>query len=92
MNWYTKRAILAGVYASVLLFWLGDDSYEFADTWEFLDRRINNVMQIETFKVKMRDNSLVKAFMSGPGRFLGHIKAPSKRAQTDFPGYIAPKD
>ena len=92
VNWYTKRAILAGVYSSVLLFWLGDDSYESADTWEFLDRRINNVMQIETFKVKMRDNSLVKALMSGPGRFLEHIKAPSKRAQTDFPGYIAPKD
>jgi len=91
VNWYTKRATLAGGYSSVLLFWLGDESEDFADTWAFLDRRIDNVMQIEVAKAKMRDNPLVKAFMNGPGRVLDNIKAPSDQAQTDLPGYVAPK-
>ncbi len=26
VNWYTKRATLSGVYASTVLYWLGDDS------------------------------------------------------------------
>lgn len=91
VNWYTKRATLAGVYSSVLLFWLGDESDDFADTWAFLDRRIDNVMQIEVAKAKIRENPLVKAFMSGPGRLFDHIKAPSNCAQTDLPGYVAPK-
>lgn len=91
LNWYTKRATLVGVYSSVLLFWLGDESEGFADTWAFLDRRIENVMQIEVAKAKMRDNPLIKVFMSGPGRVLDHIKAPSAKAQTDLPGYVAPR-
>src|SRR3546814_10685041 len=39
-NFYTKRALLAGVYSSTLLFWLNDKSENFAATWAFLDRRI----------------------------------------------------
>jgi len=44
-NFYTKRGLLAGVYSSTLLYWLRDDSPDFAATWAFLDRRIENVMQ-----------------------------------------------
>ncbi len=39
-SWYTKRAILAGVYGSTLLFWLRDDSEDAAETLAFLDRRL----------------------------------------------------
>ena len=53
-NFYTKRATLAGVYSSTLLFWLGDDSADCAETWAFLDRRIAGVMQFEKFKGQMR--------------------------------------
>lgn len=49
-NFYTKRALLAGVYSSTLLYWLGDQSDEFADTWTFLDRRIEDVMRIQRAK------------------------------------------
>lgn len=45
-NFYTKRLLLAGVYSSTLLFWLNDRSEDHADTWAFLDRRIENVMQV----------------------------------------------
>ncbi len=44
-SWYTKRATLAGVYTSTLLVWLDDRSEDFADTWAFLDRRIEDVIR-----------------------------------------------
>ena len=42
-SWYTKRAILAGVYGATLLFWLRDDSDGEMATWAFLDRRLAGV-------------------------------------------------
>ena len=54
-NYYTKRMTLSAVYSSTFLYWLGDESEDHNDTWEFLDRRIENVMQIEKVKAKYRD-------------------------------------
>ncbi len=45
-NFYSKRALLAGVYSSTLMYWLADESEGFEDSWGFLDRRIGNVMSI----------------------------------------------
>lgn len=45
-NHYTKRGLLSGVMSATMLFWLNDDSEDHAATWEFLDRRIENVMTI----------------------------------------------
>ncbi len=45
-NFYTKRALLAGVYSTTLLYWINDKSAESAETWAFLDRRIGEVMLI----------------------------------------------
>ncbi|HEY9538507.1 MAG TPA: COQ9 family protein [Kiloniellaceae bacterium] len=45
-NFYTKRALLAGVYSSTLLYWLNDRSEGFAATWAFLDRRIGEVLKV----------------------------------------------
>jgi ubiquinone biosynthesis protein COQ9 len=53
-NFYTKRATLAGVYSSTLLYWLNDKSEGSEATWAFLDRRIDNVMQIEKWKGEFR--------------------------------------
>jgi ubiquinone biosynthesis protein COQ9 len=44
-NFYTKRLLLAGVYASTLLYWLNDSSDDQAATWAFLDRRIDEVLK-----------------------------------------------
>ena len=44
-NYYTKRLLLSGVLASTTLFWLDDGSKGHARTWEFLDRRIENVLR-----------------------------------------------
>ena len=48
-NYYTKRAILVGVYVATTLYWLDDRSEDCADTWDFLDRRIANAMAIPRF-------------------------------------------
>jgi ubiquinone biosynthesis protein COQ9 len=45
-NYYTKRALLAGVYSATVLYWLDDKSENFAQTWDFLDRRIADVMRV----------------------------------------------
>lgn len=76
-NWYSKRTILSGVYSSTVLFWLGDDSEGAERTWEFLDRRIDGVMQFEKVKAQMRDNKLAQLALWGPKQALSLIKAPS---------------
>lgn len=53
-NYYTKRAILAGVYLSTMLFFINDYSEGFADTLSFLDRRIDNVMAFQKFKTRLK--------------------------------------
>lgn len=54
-NFYSKRAILAGVFASTVLVWLYDRSEGQATTWAFLDRRIGDVMRFEKAKASWRD-------------------------------------
>ncbi|MBV7394879.1 COQ9 family protein [Mameliella sediminis] len=84
-NWYTKRATLSGVYSSTVLYWLGDDSLGAEATWDFLDRRIEDVMRFEKFKAQVRGNRLLSGLMAGPGRVLDRVKAPSSRDE-DLPG------
>ena len=45
-NHYTKRGLLSGVIAATTLAWLNDSSEDMEQTREFLDRRIENVMQL----------------------------------------------
>lgn len=84
INWYSKRATLSAVYGSTVLFWLGDDSIGHHDTWEFLDRRIDDVMQIEKVKAQLRENPLSKALLAGPMKLMERVKAPSR--PEDLPG------
>lgn len=84
INWYTKRATLSGVYSATVLYWLGDDSPGSAATWDFLDRRIDEVMEIEKLKAKMRDNPISKALLSGPMKLLEKVRMP--KTPHDLPG------
>ncbi len=47
---YTKRATLAAIYVATVLYWLEDTSLDHEDTWAFLDRRIEGVMRLQTFR------------------------------------------
>jgi len=86
LNWYSKRATLSAVYGSTVLYWLGDDSLDHQATWDFLDRRIGDVMQIEKLKATMRDNPLGKALLAGPGKLFQKVKAPT--IPDDLPGRV----
>ena len=85
LNWYTKRATLSAVYGATVLFWLGDDSSGHQATWDFLDRRIDQVMQVEKLKASFRENPLGKAILAGPGKLFASIRAP--RRPDDLPGH-----
>ena len=54
-NFYTKRAILGGVYSATLLRWFNDTSEDERETRAFLDARIENVMQFEKFKGQAKE-------------------------------------
>jgi ubiquinone biosynthesis protein COQ9 len=83
-SWYTKRVTLSGVYGSTVLFWLGDDSPGHQATWEFLDRRIEDVMQFEKFKAAVKANPVGKAIVDGPLAWLERVRAPI--VPDDMPG------
>jgi ubiquinone biosynthesis protein COQ9 len=80
-NFYSKRAILAGVLAATVLYWLGDESEGRGDTFRFLDRRIEDVMTFE--KAKGRARELI-AELPDPFRILRDItKGGGKRGPGD---------
>lgn len=71
LNFYTKRATLAAVYAATVLYWLSDESDDFADTWAFIDRRIDDVMQIEKAKKGLKKFA---RSLPDPVRLLGRLR------------------
>ncbi|WP_347310721.1 COQ9 family protein [Defluviimonas sp. SAOS-178_SWC] len=87
INWYSKRATLSAVYSATVLFWLGDESDGQTATWDFLDRRIEEVMRFEKFKAQIRDNPVLGKVLAGPLRALGRVKAPAG-APWDLPGRV----
>jgi ubiquinone biosynthesis protein COQ9 len=56
-NFYTKRAILAGVYSATLMRWFNDTSEDESETEAFLARRIDDVMRFEKFKAQIRERA-----------------------------------
>lgn len=83
-NWYSKRAILSGVWGSTVLYWLGDDSAGSADTHTFIDRRIEDVMKFEQLKGQLQKNPLTKPLMEMHQAFWSRMRAPGTRS--DLPG------
>ena len=71
---WTKRATLAGVYSSTLLYWLNDRSPGGEATWGFLDRRIDDVMKIEKWKAEWRGSGRSLSL----SRFLGRLRYPPR--------------
>jgi ubiquinone biosynthesis protein COQ9 len=72
---YTKRLTLAGVYAATLLIWLDDESAEQEDTAAFLQRRLADVMRIETLKARLRPDPERSFSVT---RLLGRLRYPAR--------------
>lgn len=73
-NHYTKRTILAGVYATTLTVFLDDESDGFADTRAFLSRRIDGIMRFEKAKAGFLTRSQHRPSLS---RFIGRLRYPA---------------
>lgn len=83
-NFYSKRGILTGVWTSTFARWLADDSENEKATRAFLDARIENVMQIEKAKAKIRELNIDP---KKPLEWLARLRYPAKRsdkAQSDM--------
>ncbi len=87
VNWYTKRATLSGVWASTVLYWLGDDSLDGQATRGFIDRRIDDVMQIEKVKAKARDSALLRPLTGVVSALFSGVRAPRRTPPGDLPGH-----
>ena len=79
-NWYSKRMILSSVFSATMLYWLGDASPNFSNTWAFLERRIEDIMRFEKTKAQLNENPLVRAAMWGPMQVLNMVRAPGAPA------------
>ncbi len=73
-NHYTKRTLLAGIYAATLLVFLDDESEGHADTRAFLGRRIDGVMRFEAAKARMIPHADRRLSLS---RFIGRLRYPA---------------
>lgn len=63
-NFYSKRGLLAGVFSATVLYWLNDRSEGFADSLDFLDRRLRDVAGIGKAKAKFKER-----FKGAPRRY-----------------------
>jgi ubiquinone biosynthesis protein COQ9 len=88
-NWYSKRALLSGVYGSTVLYWLGDTSEGASETWAFLDRRIENVMRIEKAKAQVEGNAVLRAIFALPRAAMAAARRPAC-ADATAPGLWQP--
>ncbi len=73
-NHYSKRALLAGIYAATLAVWVDDKSESKAETMAFLDRRIDGVMRFEKAKAQLLKPREERFSMA---RFLGRLRYPA---------------
>ena len=72
-NHYTKRAILAGIYAASLAVYVNDESEGKEDSAAFLDRRIDGVMRFEKVKAQLLGKDREHFDVA---RFLGRLRYP----------------
>ena len=68
-NFYSKRGLLAGVFSATVLYWLNDRSEGFADSLDFLDRRLRNVASFGKAKAKLKER--FKGFPRPQRRYRG---------------------
>ncbi|MGR3485722.1 MAG: COQ9 family protein [Paracoccaceae bacterium] len=85
-NWYSKRAILSGVWSATVIFWLGDDSMGAQDTRRFVERRIEGVMAFEKAKAAANANPTFRALTAPARSLLSMVRAPARMPRVDLPG------
>ncbi|MBK8908630.1 MAG: COQ9 family protein [Rhodospirillales bacterium] len=72
-SFYTKRATLVPVYGAAVLYWLDDESEDFAGTWAFVERRIDDIMRLPQRQARLR------SMIPSPFRWLGRTPFGRRR-------------
>ncbi|NWI15354.1 COQ9 protein, partial [Crypturellus soui] len=64
-NWYTRRAVLTGIYNTTELVMIQDTSPDFEDTWRFLENRVADAVNMDSTakQVKSTGEALVQGLM-----------------------------
>lgn len=76
-NYYTKRLLLAGVYSATVLVWLDDGSEGCAETWAFLERRLD-----EALRLGGTVGRTVNRALDLPERLFGRVASGGARRRT----------
>lgn len=79
-NYYSKRALLAAALSATLLYWLSDEGNEESDypeTWAFLDRRLNGIVQ--TFGAGKKLGDLLGGALNGARECYGRMGGIGRR-------------
>jgi len=83
-NYYSKRTILSAVLATSLVSWLSDETQDKSKAREFIDARIENVMQFEKAKWSFKKKS---KNWPNPAEILGALRysgLPKRRRRSTF--------
>jgi ubiquinone biosynthesis protein COQ9 len=72
-NFYTKRALLAGVYGATSLYWFEDRSPDFEATRAFLERRLGDTARVSKFRDGLRERF---DWLPNPARFARTLRQP----------------
>ncbi|MEQ8968643.1 MAG: COQ9 family protein [Azospirillaceae bacterium] len=80
-NWYTKRALLAGVWSASIVYWLDDRSEDHEATRGFVERRIDTVLKIGRRASSIgRLGGLAEAPFRAAGRLRRAVGGRARRA------------
>lgn len=83
-NFYTKRGILSAVWTTTFARWLADDTEDGAKTDDFLAARIENVMQYEKFKARVRESGLFD--LEKPASWFAKLRYPGGGRRDEWTG------
>ena len=86
ISWYTKRAMLSAVVGSAFLHWIGDSSAGHQDTRRFIDRRIADVMNIQSIRSRLESNPACAGAAEAFSRLGKAVRPPTDR-RGQFPGW-----
>jgi len=54
-QWYLKRVVLCGIYTSTELYMLTDATKDFSDTWQFLEKRLDDAIALQSTVYSMHE-------------------------------------
>ena len=77
-NHYTKRTLLAAIYAATLAVFVDDTSEGHAETAAFLDRRIEGVMRFEKTKARLLGSGRSNETRFSFARLAGRLRYPAR--------------